>query len=62
MYDSLLLRDVAEQRGALVECVIAKGAGHGFSGDCIQPDLNEINRRTVAFFVANLTVGAAAVE
>jgi len=52
---SLLLRDIAEKKGAAVECVIAKGAGHGFRGDNIDPTVAEINRRTVAFFLKYLT-------
>ena len=52
---SLLLRDVANKKGASVECVIAKGAGHGFRGDTIDPNIAEINRRTIAFFLKHLT-------
>ena len=52
---SLLLRDIAERKGASMECVIAKGAGHGFRGDHIDPTVAEINRRTVAFFLKHLT-------
>ncbi len=48
------LRDVAEQRGVPVECVISRGAGHGFSGAGIAPDIAEINRRTVGFFLKHL--------
>jgi len=52
---SLQLRDVAEKRGVPIECVIAHGAGHGFSGGDISPTIAEINRRTVAFFLRHLT-------
>ncbi len=52
---SLLLRDVAEKKGVPVECIISKGAGHGFRGDAISPTVAEINQRTVAFFLKHLT-------
>lgn len=38
------------------------GARHGFSGGGIAPDVSEINRRTLAFFVAHLTAAAVGVE
>ncbi len=52
---SLLLRDIAEQKGVPIECVISKGAGHGFRGEGIDPAVGEINRRTVEFFLKHLT-------
>ncbi|MEQ2006377.1 MAG: alpha/beta hydrolase fold domain-containing protein [Limisphaerales bacterium] len=53
--NSTFLRDAAQAKGVPVECVISKGAGHGFSGDPIDPSVAEINRRTVAFFLRHLT-------
>jgi dipeptidyl aminopeptidase/acylaminoacyl peptidase len=44
----------AKARGVPVECVISKGAGHGFSGKDIDPTVKEINRRTFEFFVKYL--------
>lgn len=48
------LRDAAQAKGIPIECVISKGADHGFGGDGIDPDIAEINRRTVAFFLKYL--------
>lgn len=52
---SLLLRAAGEKKGLPVECVISRGAGHGFSGTANDPDVAEINSRTVAFFLRHLT-------
>ena len=52
--NSIALRDAAQAKGVSVECVIAKGAGHGFAGEAIEPSVAEINRRTVAFFLKHL--------
>jgi acetyl esterase/lipase len=53
--NSTAMRDAAQAKGVPCECIISHGAGHGFSGDKIDPDVAEINRRTVAFFVKYLT-------
>ncbi|HEX3869119.1 MAG TPA: alpha/beta hydrolase, partial [Pirellulales bacterium] len=53
--NSTAMRDAAEAKGVPVECIISKGAGHGFSGKDIDPSGDEINRRTVAFFMKYLT-------
>ena len=53
--NSTFLRDAAQARGVPVECVISKGAGHGFGGEGIDPTVAEINRRTVEFFLQHLT-------
>lgn len=53
--NSIAMRDAAQAKGVPVECIISKGAGHGFSGDAIEPTVAEINRRTVAFFMKHLT-------
>ena len=52
--NALALREAATAKGIPIECVISKGAGHGFSGDNIQPPLAEIQSRTVAFFLEHL--------
>jgi acetyl esterase/lipase len=52
--NALALRDAATAKGIPIECLISKGAGHGFSGDNIQPPLAEIQSRTVAFFLRHL--------
>lgn len=49
--NALALREAAEKAGVPVECVISKGADHGFSGNGISPTIVEINARTVAFFM-----------
>ncbi len=49
------LREAAEAKGVPCECIISKGAGHGFGGNNISPDIAEIDRRTVEFFVKYLT-------
>lgn len=53
--NAIALRDAAQARGVPVECIISKGADHGFSGDSIVPTIEEINRLTVAFFLKHLT-------
>ena len=52
--NSTFLHDVAKTKGVPVECVIVKGAGHGFSGDVIEPSVAEINHRTVEFYLKYL--------
>ena len=54
--NSTALRDAAQALKVPVECLISKGAGHGFRGDEIEPSVAEINRRTVEFFLKYLTV------
>ncbi len=45
----------AKAKGVPVECVISKGAGHGFRGENINPAVPEITKQTVAFFLKHLT-------
>ena len=52
--NSTTLRDAAQAIGVPVECIISKGAGHGFRGDSIEPSIATINARTVDFFVRYL--------
>ena len=59
VHNAIALRDAAQAKGVPVECVISKGAGHGFSGDAISPTIAEINQQTVAFFLKYLTPVAA---
>jgi acetyl esterase/lipase len=54
-HNATVLRDAAEAQGVPVECIISKGAGHSFSGQSIDPTIEEIDRRTVAFFLKYLT-------
>lgn len=49
--NAVALRAAAEKAGVPVECVISKGADHGFAGTAISPTIAEINERTVAFFI-----------
>jgi acetyl esterase/lipase len=53
-HNSTAMRDAAQTKRVPVECVISKGAGHGFGGEAIDPTIAEINRRTVAFFLEHL--------
>jgi acetyl esterase/lipase len=53
--NSIAMRDAAQAKGVPVELIISKGAGHGFGGDAIDPTIEEINRRTVEFFLKYLT-------
>lgn len=53
--NSLAMRDAAHALKLPVECIISKGADHGFAGENINPDIDEINRRTVQFFLKHLT-------
>ena len=59
VHNALALRDAAQAKGVPVECIISKGAGHGFSGDAISPTIAEINQQTVAFFLKHLTTAEA---
>jgi len=52
--NALAMRDAAQAKGVPVECVISKGAGHGFGGEAVDPTVAEINRRTVEFFLKYL--------
>ena len=51
------MEKAARALGLPVECVIAKGAGHGLSGKDIDPSIEEINRRTLEFFSKYLLRG-----
>lgn len=53
-HNAIAMRDAAQAKGVPVECIISKGAGHGFSGDAISPTIAEIDQQTVAFFVKHL--------
>lgn len=53
--NAVALRDAANAKGVPVECIISKGAGHGFSGEAIDPTVLEIQNRTVAFFLKHLS-------
>ncbi|TDU66157.1 acetyl esterase/lipase [Prosthecobacter fusiformis] len=52
--NAIALRDAATAKGIPIECLISKGAGHGFSGESIHPPRSEIQSRTVAFFLKHL--------
>ncbi len=52
--NSIALRDAAQAKNIPVECIISKGAGHGFGGENISPSSEEIQRQTVAFFIKHL--------
>lgn len=52
--NALAMRDAAEKAGVPVECIISKGADHGFGGEGISPTIPEINASTVAFFMKHL--------
>ena len=54
-HNSTALRDAAQAKGVAVECIISKGAGHGFAGDANEPPVTEITRRTVEFFMKHLS-------
>lgn len=58
VHNAIALRDAAKAMGVPIQCIISKGAGHGFSGDSISPTIAEINRQTVAFFVKHLVTEA----
>ncbi|HEX4148372.1 MAG TPA: alpha/beta hydrolase, partial [Pirellulales bacterium] len=53
-HNATAMRDAAQAKGVPVECIISKGAGHSFSGQDIDPSIEEIDRRTVAFFIKYL--------
>ena len=53
--NSTAMRDAAQTKGVPVECIISKGATHGFGGEAIDPTVAEINRRTVEFFMKYLS-------
>ena len=59
VHNAVALRDAAQAKGVPIECVISKGAGHGFSGDAISPTIDEIDQQTVAFFLKHLVPAAA---
>jgi acetyl esterase/lipase len=59
VHNAIAMRDAAQTKGVPIECIISKGAGHGFSGDAITPTIPEINQQTTAFFLKHLTPAAA---
>ena len=52
--NAITLAKACEEKGAPVELLIVKGAGHGFSGQHIDPPLAEISRRSAAFVLKYL--------
>jgi len=53
--NSTAMRDAALAKKVPVECIISRGAKHGFGGETIDPTVAEINRRTVVFFMKYLS-------
>ncbi|GEM_PF-2170306 len=58
VHNAIPMRDAAQVMGVPVECIISKGAGHGFGGENSQPDVSEITRQSVAFFLNHLVPDA----
>ena len=54
LFNSIAMRDAAKTKGVPVECLISKGADHGFAGDAVVPSIADINQRTVEFFLEHL--------
>jgi acetyl esterase/lipase len=54
VHNAIAMRDAAQAKGVPMECIISKGAGHGFSGNGVSPTIAEIDQQTVAFFVKYL--------
>jgi len=52
--NSTTFAELCQQKGVPVECIIVKGADHGFRGDNIQPSQAEITARTTNFFLKYL--------
>lgn len=52
--NAIAMEKEARENGVPVECVISKGAGHGFSGTNIDPSLEEIASRTLTFLLRHL--------
>ena len=59
VHNAIALRDAAQAKRVPIECVISKGAGHGFGGEAISPTIAEIDQQTVAFFLKHLAPAAA---
>ena len=59
VHNAIAMRDAAQTKGMTIECIISKGAGHGFSGSEITPTIAEINQQTTAFFLKHLVPAAA---
>jgi acetyl esterase/lipase len=51
---STMMEAAAKEKGVPVECIISKGAGHGFKGESIAPTEAEISKRTAAFYLKYL--------
>ncbi|MAS92924.1 MAG: esterase [Verrucomicrobiales bacterium] len=52
--NAIAMEKAAKEKDVPVECVISKGAGHGFSGAAIDPTLEEITGRTLSFLLKYL--------
>ena len=50
-----VMEAAAREKKVPVECIVSKGADHGFRGTDISPTVEQINKRTVAFFLKYLT-------
>jgi len=52
--NSLYMKEVSQKKGAGVELVVVKGAGHGFRGDNIYPSVAQVNKIAAEFIFKNL--------
>ena len=53
--NSRYMQEVAKQKGADVELIVVKNAGHSFQGKNIQPSIDEINEASAQYIVSRLT-------
>jgi dipeptidyl aminopeptidase/acylaminoacyl peptidase len=53
--NSLYMLDVAKEKGADVELLIVKNAGHSFQGKNIVPSIDEINQAAAKYIMSHLT-------
>ena len=53
--NSLCMMDVAKEKGADVELLTVKNAGHSFGGQHISPSMEEINEFAARFIISKLT-------
>ena len=53
--NSLHMMDVAKEKGADVELLTVKNAGHSFQGKKISPSMEEINEASAKFMISRLT-------
>lgn len=53
--NSTYMQEIAKQKGADVELIVVKNAGHSFQGKNIKPSMDEINEASAGYIISRLS-------